>query len=108
MVCNRKSGLSPARKQLVEMLQRVNFGKLENLVFRGGEPVFSPPPAIVRELKFSADPRNQGDFPRGDFELKSQILELFDFLDDEKSGVIEVLEVKHGLPFRLNLREAVC
>lgn len=108
MACLRKSGLSPARRQLVEMLQRVNFGRLENLAFRKGEPQFSPLPGIVRELKFAADPRNQGDYPRGDFELKEQLLELFAFMDAEGSGVIESLEIKHGLPFRMIVREAVC
>ena len=36
-----------------------------------------------------------------DFALKSQVIELFAFFDKFKDGTIDVLEIKHGLPFRM-------
>jgi hypothetical protein len=37
--------------------------------------------------------------------LKQQVVELFDLLDKRRSGTIHVLEVKHGLPFRVFVTE---
>ena len=37
--------------------------------------------------------------------LKRQLVELFDLLDDYGDGVIEVLEIKHGMPFRMTVME---
>ena len=50
----RKSHLSPPRRRLIELMQSINFGRLENLRVRGGEPVLSDPDVvIVREIKFA-------------------------------------------------------
>lgn len=35
------------------------------------------------------------------FALKSQVIDLFRQLDGISCGQIEVLEIKHGLPFRM-------
>ena len=40
-----------------------------------------------------------------DFLLKQQVVELFAFFDELQNGVIDVLEIKHGLPFRMVVRE---
>ena len=44
--CNsgRKMSLSPARLRLPELMQRVNFGRIEKLRGREGDPVFGPHP----------------------------------------------------------------
>ncbi len=97
-----KRSLSPARKRLVELLQRLNFGRIEGLQVRGGEPVLDPLPRIVREVKLAAaenGPRPEAD--NRDFLLKAQVVDLFGELDRLGTGTIELLEVKHGLPFRL-------
>ena len=100
-----KSGLSASRRQLVELMQDINFGRLEELAIRGAEPVLDPPPAIVREIKFGGDNGPRPERRTDDFLLKSEVLELFGALDDLGDGVVNVLEIKHGLPFRMSLRE---
>lgn len=100
-----KSSLTPARRRLLELLQRLNFGRVEGLTVRAGQPLFDPAPCVTREVKFCADngPRPEAGSP--DFTLKGQQAELFDQLDRLGDGVVQLLEVKHGLPFRMLLAE---
>jgi hypothetical protein len=37
-----KAALSPARRRLVELMQEINYGRIERLEVRDGEPVFDP------------------------------------------------------------------
>jgi hypothetical protein len=97
-----KSALSPARRRLVELMQQVNFGQIEHLVIRGGEPVLDPAPRIVHEVKFcAAENGPRPELSAGDFRLKGQLVELFRTLDAPGDATVERLEIKHGLPFRL-------
>lgn len=100
-----KLSLSPARRKLLELLQWMNYGCLENLLIRCGEPSFDPPPLIVRDHKFQGENGPRPERGLVDYQLKPQVLELFDHFDQQQRGTIQVLEVKHGLPFRMVLRE---
>jgi hypothetical protein len=100
-----KSRLSPARRELVELLQEVNFGRVEGLAVRAGQPVFSPPPRVVREVKFGGDNGPRPERAAGDFELKAQVVDLFAALDRLGDGVVDLIEVKHGLPFKMEVAE---
>ena len=40
-----KQSLSPARRRLVELMQEVNFGRIEGLHVRDGEPILEQAPA---------------------------------------------------------------
>ncbi len=101
-----KATLTSARRRLLEVMQFVNFGRIENLVVRGGEPSLVPLPRIVREVKFGGDNGPRPEAAAGDFKLKAQVVELFRELERLGDGTVEVLEVKHGLPFRLLLEGA--
>jgi hypothetical protein len=100
-----KSSLNPPRARLVEWMQRINFGRIEGLAVRGGEPVIIPPPRIVREVKFGADNGPHPKTSTGDFLLKSQVREFFARLKAMGDGTIVSLEIKHGLPFRMIVEE---
>jgi hypothetical protein len=105
--CATKASLHPARRRLLEICQQVNFGRIEGLPFRDRQPLFVPPPRIVREIKFGAENGPRPELDAGDFVLKQQVVELFRFLDEVRDGVIDVLEVKHGLPFRVIVTEVL-
>ena len=45
-----KSLLPEPQSRLVEILQRLNFGRIERLLVRNGMPVFDPPPRIIQKL----------------------------------------------------------
>ena len=97
----RKASLSPARRRLIEIFQQVNFGRLEPIVIEDGEPLFQPVPRIVREIKLGGENGPRQELSMADFMLKSQIVELFTYFDKLQNGTIDVLEIKHGLPFRM-------
>ena len=104
-MANFKSLHSPQRQQLIRELQRINFGRIDNLVIRSGEPVFDPTPRKQFEIKLAAENGPRPELGAADFALKQQVVELFAFFDELQNGVIDVLEVKHGLPFRMIVTE---
>jgi hypothetical protein len=96
-----KSELSAGRRRLVELQQQINFGRIEGMRVRAGEPVLDPLPRVVREIKIGGDNGPRPEARRDDFLLKGHHAELFAHLDELRDGTVEVLEIKHGLPFRL-------
>ena len=50
-----KSSLSEPQRQLIELMQRLNFGRIEALHVQDGEPMFDPAPRIVQKVKIGAD-----------------------------------------------------
>lgn len=100
-----KGDLTPARKRLVELMQRVGFGRIEGLVVRGGDPVLDPPPRVVREIKFCAENGPRPEAGKKDFALKQQVRDLFAEMEVMGNGVIRSIEIKHGLPFRMSIEE---
>jgi hypothetical protein len=102
-----KSGLSVGQRRLLEMMQQLNFGRIENLVVRAGEPTFEPPPKIVQEIKIGGENGPRPELARDNFALKNQIGELFEHLDRIGHGIVALIEVKHGLPFRLVVEQPV-
>lgn len=94
-----KSSLSKPRRRLLELCQSVNFGRLEDLQVRGGDPVFTPPPRVITTVKFAGENGPRPERLSADFGLKAQHIELFALLNRLGDGVIVVLEIKHGLPF---------
>jgi len=99
----RMSGLSEARKRLVLLMQQLNFGRIEGLVVRRGEPVFEPSPTIIREVKFGGDNMPRTEARLQDFVLKQQQCELLRILDEVQNGLIGTISVKHGIPFHAEL-----
>jgi hypothetical protein len=100
------ASLPPERRRLLKRMQQINFGRIENLVVRNGQPVLSPPPRIVREVKFCGENGPRPEASIEDFAIKAQVVELLRYLDKLQDGVISVLEIKHGLPFRMTLEDA--
>ncbi len=98
-----KRTLTPARQRLVELMQEVNFGRIEALHIRDGEPVFEPPPRVLRDFLFGKT--NAANPARGkdDFALKEQLIELFDLFDRERTLTVESLVVQNGLPVRMTV-----
>jgi hypothetical protein len=100
-----KSELPDPGRQLVELMQSINFGRIENLPVRGGLPILNPSPRVIREIKFGGENGPRPERSASDFALKAQVADFFDQLVRIGHGTIEVLEIKHGLPFRMMIAE---
>jgi hypothetical protein len=90
---------------LIALLGSVHFGRICNLGVVRGEPVFEPPPEVIRTLKIAGrnSPRPAAASP--DFVLKDAHVELLDQLNRIGDGVVERIEVAHGLPLLLEVRD---
>jgi hypothetical protein len=104
-----KVSVSAPRQRLIELLQRLNYGVIENLCVRNGDPVFNPAPRVVRDVKLmgNADNGPRVEYGRSNFKLKAAVIELFDLLDELGDGAIDLIEVRGGLPARVLIQESV-
>ncbi len=102
-----KASLSPQRKRLVEILQGINFGSVQELHVRSGEPIFTPPPRVIREVKFGGENGPRPELSKSDFALKVQVRELFAQMEAMGDGLIVSIEIQRGLPFRMTVAEEV-
>jgi hypothetical protein len=100
-----KSSLTPAQQLFVTEMQRINYGRIEGLVVRRGEPVLDPPPRVVREIKFGGDNGPRPEVAKTDFTLKAQVRDLFAHLEAMGDSVIRSIEIQRGLPFRMTVEE---
>jgi len=102
-----KSSLSPARKSLLELMQKINFGRIEGLLIDDGEPVLNSSFRIVRKIRFGAENCPRREFKANDFVLKTQVVDFFIQLEHLKNGTVNGLEIKDGLPCLMNVEETV-
>lgn len=103
-----KSSLSTPQKRLLETMQRTNFGRIEGLTIRHGQPTFDPPPRIVKDVKLGAADNNpRPELNASDFTLKREHIELFENLRLVGDGKVEAIEIKSGLPFRITVEQRI-
>jgi hypothetical protein len=94
--------LLQSERLFLTALSDLGFGRFEFLRIERGELVLDPWPTTVRGVKFgSEDPaaRRASD----EFELKRQVVELFEYVREVDAGEIRCLEVRHGLPFSMEI-----
>jgi hypothetical protein len=102
-----KSCLLREEAQLVELLQSVNFGRVEALRVRGGVPILEPSPRIVQTLKMGGGqngPREEASLP--DYWLKQPIVELLQTIRHIGDGEILAIDVRYGLPFTVEIERS--
>jgi len=100
-----KSSLTLSQQKLLTEMQRINYGRIEKLVVRCGQPVLTPPPRIIREIKFGGENGPRTEVGKPDFTLKAQVRDMFAQLEALGDGVIPRLEIQRGLPFRMTVEE---
>jgi len=94
--------LTPGRRRLLQIVQRVDFGRIERLSICDGSPVFEGAFRIVEEIKLSLDSDRQADCDNCDATPKKEFYNLFAHLERLRDGIVDI-EIRHGLPFRLVL-----
>ena len=86
-------------------MQHLNFGRITFHV-QGGEPDFDREYRIIRTVKL--DKGNNGPRPEvsiADFELQKEHVSLLKQLKNTSDGTRVTIEVKHGLPFIIEIEE---
>jgi hypothetical protein len=96
-----KAALSNERKHLIELMQETNYGRIERLEVRNGEPVFDPPPTVLQLYLFGKDNGPNTALSKDDFEVKEKVKKLFDLFDRECTFTIQELIIDNGLPARM-------
>ena len=82
-------------------MQEIRFGRIEDLLLVGGEPVVDPPPRILEDLRLDRPEHEPLPMPGEDFILKEHVVRLFQAFDRIGSGVILWVDVREGLPCRM-------
>ncbi len=96
------SHLLASEAAFLASMQNLGFGRFEYLQIRGGELVLDPWPAAIRDIKFGT-PVTTGNVAGSDSELRPQVSEFFGYVRDVDAGEIRELEVRHGLPFSMEI-----
>ncbi len=102
----RTQHLSGPRRRLVQMMQKLGYGRIKRLAVEDGEPVLSPPPTRERFHVFGRKKRPPRDTRPADFVLKNKLVELFEIFDRERTLVIKELAIEDGLPVRMTVAES--
>lgn len=95
--------LLPSERAFVVAMQQLGFGRFEGLRIGNGELVLDPWPTTVRGVKFGSEGAPASRTPPDEFELKRQVVELFEYVREVDAGEIRCLEVRHGLPFSMEI-----
>lgn len=103
----RFTQLSAPRQALVRILQSINFGYMEGLEVRRGEPVFNPAPMVFVEVKLDAANAPRQEMESADFELRSEVVRLAEQFDELGDGSIERIDIRHGVPRRVVIERPI-
>ena len=87
------------------MMQEINYGRIERLQVRDGEPVLDPPPTVLRLFVFGKDNGANVARTKDSFTLKKKVSELFEVFDRERSLSVQELMIDNGLPVRMTVAD---
>ena len=91
---------SDSGRALIALIRRLGFGTIHGLRVVGGQPVLDPFPRVVQEHKFGSDFKPAR--PRPVEPLRDEDHQLLAALAAIGDGVVETIEVRHGLAFRMS------
>lgn len=97
--------LSPNLRRLFERMRRLGYGTIHGLHVLAGDPLFNPPPLVVRTVRLSDHVSTSQGTANADYTLKREQIALLRELTAIEAGVIEVIKVHDGLPVGLEMHE---
>ena len=95
-----KRSLDRVQLKLVETIEKLGFGRIEEVAIRGGKPCFERETRIVQEIKLGSECEVSVEPSNADLTLKSEFDCLFSQFDQLRDGLADI-EIRHGVPFRL-------
>ena len=94
----RTQDLSPKQRTLVDLMSEHQFGRIENIAVRAGEPILGRSVKVVRVIRLGGESGGTRVPLTNEFELKQAVRDLLDELVSLDDGVVLRLEFKRGLP----------
>lgn len=94
--------LLPSELAFTADIQQLGFGTFQDVQIRSGELILNPAPVAVRHVKFGT-PATTGKTSGGTSELRQQLAEFFAYVRGMDAGEIRILEIRHGLPFSMEV-----
>ena len=82
-------------------MQAVNYGELQGIRVRDADPVFDRASTVIVDAKLDKEEIPRRELDLLDFELSAEVVRLMIRLDELKSGTIQRLEIRAGMPRRL-------
>jgi hypothetical protein len=97
-----KRSLGPAQLKLVEAIEELGFGRIDQIPVCDGSPCLERATQTVREINLGSEPK---PFERclADLTLKAEFERLLNELSQLGDGLVDV-EIRHGAPFKLLVR----
>ncbi|NIA08027.1 MAG: hypothetical protein GWP14_10425 [Actinobacteria bacterium] len=102
----KRTAIAPASRRLIEQMQRIRFGQIEDLMVRNGQPVFGPDTRIVRKHKIGGQNGPCRSVSPESLARNAKVIELFDCLSSLGNGLVRTLIVQDGLPHCLDIVSA--
>ncbi len=96
--------LLPSERRFLAAINELGFGRLELLRIRRGELILDPWPKTVRAVKFGSLVLPVHRALQDAFEIRAAVREFFDYVRGVDDGEILFLEVRHGLPFLMEIK----
>jgi hypothetical protein len=93
--------LSAQKRSLVALMREHQFGRVENMPIRAGQPVLDGNVRVVRVARLGAERHLAQVSSTDEFELKKAVCDLLDELERLQNDMVVLLEFRHGLPFLL-------
>jgi hypothetical protein len=99
--------LSQCERRFCLAMNELWYGRLEFVRIESGALVLDPWPTVVKGVKFASREPVTACTPPRDFELKAELIEFFAYVRSVDAGEIRRLEVKHGLPFSMEIEHSL-
>ena len=93
-------------KRLVELMQSLNFGRITGLAVRAGQPDLAKGFRTVRTVKLPAGENGpRPEVRSANFDLRKEVMAMQDQMAAAADGAHLTIEVKHGLPFIVEIEQ---
>ena len=100
-----KGALNPSQYRTVQIIEKLVFGRIEQLLIQNGEPLYERATRIVQEIKLGSEPERRPDRSSADLTLKKEFESLFNHLTQIRDGIVDI-EIRHSIPFKLVLNRS--
>jgi hypothetical protein len=84
-------------------MSELQFARFESVPIVNGQLILDPWPKTVRTVKFGAEGSTASRTSSEEFALKGQVVEFFEYVRAVPAGEIRCLDVRHGLPFSMEV-----